>query len=97
MDISQFANDSLNGVPIILVVMGLTTLLQEIGVQGMWQRISSLVIGLLFGGAYQYAVSPPSDFAGWLGLVVYGLAMGLTATGLYETAKKLVAARRAKK
>ncbi|MEA3327799.1 MAG: hypothetical protein U9R53_10935 [Chloroflexota bacterium] len=81
-----------NGIPLVLVVIGLVYAAGEkFGVSGKWQFLLSLGIGLIFGGGYQLAsVGPVVDFAGWFGIVVYGLSMGLLASMLYDSAKDLL-------
>lgn len=62
-------------------------------------NVVSMVIGLVFGAAYQLVTMArgapmPTEWVGWLALiinvVVAGLGMGLTASGLYNTSKEVV-------
>ena len=47
--------------------------------------ITSLVLGLIFGMSYQIAqAGMPAGFAGWFTVVIFGLAIGLTASGFYK-------------
>jgi len=82
-----------NGIPLVLVVIGLVYAAGEkFGVNGKWQFLLSLGIGLILGGGYQLAtVGPGVGFAGWFGIIVYGLFMGLIASMLYDSAKDLLA------
>ena len=41
-------------------------------------------IGLALGMLYQISLGVPVDFAGWFGAAVYGLALGITASGVYS-------------
>lgn len=79
----------LGGVPITLVVLGLTTLVGR-WVSGNAQLVAALVIGVLVGGLYNIGVANalPSDIQGWITLVVYGLGWGIVSSGVYETWKK---------
>lgn len=77
----------INGIPLTAVILAFVEWLKSFGVAGNALRASSLVVGLILGGAYQYSVAAPVDFASWLGLVVYGLALGLVASGFYDAAK----------
>ena len=87
----EFANAIVRGVPLFWLVIALVTLLGKLGVSGRWQLVSALGVGMLLGVAYQASVAPLAVWTDWFGAIVYGLALGLTATGVYETAKKLAA------
>ena len=51
--------------------------------------VFSLVLGLAFGMAYKIAESGlPVSFAGWFAVIVFGLALGLVASGFYDFANK---------
>jgi hypothetical protein len=50
-----------------------------------------MAIGLVLGVGYQLTLSAPTDFAGWFTTVVFGLALGLGASGVYEMANSPVA------
>jgi len=80
------------GVPIVVVVMGLVEFAKRMGVKGRASLALSMALGTGFGIAYQVSLAIPSDFAGWMGAGVFGLALGLTASGLYDVATKRKAA-----
>lgn len=92
-DFSEFFKAGAENGPVVLaLVVGLTTFLGQFGIEGKWQKLAALILGVIFGGALQIAaLALPGDFSGWFGLVCYGLVMGLTASGAYDTAKKLLA------
>lgn len=78
------------GPTILLVVMGLVQMYGKFGVSGNMQLVSSLLTGLVFGGGFQMAVlGVPTEFAGWFSVSVFGILMGLVASGVYEVGKKL--------
>lgn len=90
LDLKSFVDASVAGIPLIAVVMGLVTWVsQAFGLQGRWLLVVSMLIGLVLGGAFQVSQALPVDFAGWFAVVIYGLALGLIASGVYDTAKKL--------
>ena len=79
-----------NATLVVLVVLGLVTFLGKLGVKGIYQLISSMVLGILFGVGFMIAVlGVPKVFAGWFSLLIYGLMLGLVASGIYETGKEL--------
>lgn len=81
------------GIPLLFVVVGGVEWLKRANVSGVALNVSSLVLGLLLGLGYQVSLEVPVDFAGWFGAGVYGLALGLTASGVYDAAAKLLGAR----
>lgn len=87
----ELSNAYVNGIPLVLVVIGLVTLIGKLGVTGKAQLATSLVVGMLLGIAYQISLAMPQDFAGWFGAAIYGLALGLVASGIYEAGKSAVA------
>ena len=88
-DWSKFFSVSANGIPLIFVVMGLVTFLGKMGVKGKWLLISSLLIGLLIGTGFQLSQVVPVNYAGWFSVLIFGLALGLVASGVYETGKAI--------
>lgn len=48
-------------------------------------NLCSMWFGLVFGGGFMLAQSVPTDFNGWFLDVVYGIILGLTASGLFKT------------
>ena len=79
-----------NGIPLIFVVLGLITFLGKMGLKGRGKLVGSMVTGVVLGCAYQVAsAGVPADFAAGFAMVVYGLALGLVASGIYDTGKEL--------
>ena len=79
-----------NGLFVLGIVIGLNTIFGAFGVKGKWQLLSGLLLGLVVGVLFQIAgLGTPANFAQWFSVVAYGLIMGLTAVGLFETGKKL--------
>lgn len=74
----------INGIPLVFVVMGLVELVKAFGLQGRALTAASFAIGLLLGIAYQVSLGLPADYAGWFGAVVFGLALGLAASKVYD-------------
>jgi len=42
------------------------------------------------GLAYQVSIAVPIDFAGWFGAAVYGIGLGLVASGIYDVGKSIL-------
>lgn len=72
------------------IVLGLVTYLGNLGVKGKAQLISSLLSGLILGGFTLYFQAPPKGGADWFAIVLFGLIVGLAASGVYDTGKALV-------
>ena len=73
-----------NGIPLVLVVLGLVELSKALGAEGKLLTIISFVIGLVLGILYQLSIAPPMGFGGWFAAVVFGLALGLMACKVYD-------------
>ncbi len=76
-----------NGIPLIFVVMGLVEFVKSFGVQGHALTAASFVIGLILGIAYQVSLGVPAGFAGWFGSAMFGLALGLVASKVYDAVR----------
>jgi len=84
----EFSDAVVNGVPLLLVIIGLVQFAKKLGVNGNLSIVLAMVLGTGLGILYQLSVVVPTDLVGWLGAVLYGLALGLTACGIYDTYKK---------
>lgn len=73
-----------NGIPLIFVVMGLVELVKAFGVQGKALTAVAFGVGLALGLLYQVSLGVPADYAGWFGAAVFGLALGLVASKVYD-------------
>lgn len=82
-----------NGVPLILVVMGLVELSKAFGAEGKVLTAISFVIGLILGVLYQVSLGLPAGFAGWFGAAVFGLALGLVASKVYDAIRSAAEVR----
>lgn len=85
----DFSNVIINGIPLVLLIIGLVQFLKEMGIGGQALRAVSAGIGLVLGLLYQISLGVPGDFAGWFGAVIYGLGLGITASGLIDVARDL--------
>lgn len=74
----------INGVPLIFVVMGLVELVKVFGIQGKALTAVSFGIGLVLGLLYQISLGMPADYTGWFGAALFGLALGLVASKVYD-------------
>ncbi len=73
------------GIPIVVVVLGLVEFSKQLGVRGKALLLLSMALGILFGVGYEVAQNGvPVGFAGWFAYGVFGLAMGLVASGIYD-------------
>lgn len=73
------------GIPVTIVVMGLVEFAKRLGLTGKALLVLSMALGVLFGMGYEVATNGvPADFGGWFAYAVFGLAMGLVASGIYD-------------
>jgi hypothetical protein len=69
----------------IPVVLGLVEYSKRLGLAGRALLLLSLALGVLLGGGYWLvAFDVPLTPAAWFGLVVFGLMIGLTTSGVYD-------------
>lgn len=74
-------------IPLIAVVFGLVEFMKAFGVAGRWLTLASMLTGITVGMSYQIALAGiPAGFAGWFEIVIFGLALGLVASGFYDFA-----------
>ena len=83
-----FENITVAGIPLLLVVIGLVQYIKGFGLQGDSVRALSGAVGLVLGLGYQASLGVPTDFAGWFAAVIFGLGLGLVASGVYDAANK---------
>lgn len=82
LDVSNFL---VAGIPLVLVVFGLVEMIKSLGIKGPLLTVLSMVIGLLLGMAFQVAqAGVPASFAAWFSVVIFGLTLGLVASGFYK-------------
>ena len=79
-----FKDMAVGGVPIVLFVTGMVSWIKKLGVKDKWLTVSSLFIGLLFGIAYQYYLTPLITYQLWFVAVLYGLFLGYIACNVYD-------------
>ena len=79
----DFSSLLIDGLPLMAVIFGLVEFVKSLGVKGRTLTVLSLALGLLFGIAYRLTLVLPQDFAGWFSTSIFGLALGLAASGFY--------------
>jgi len=80
----DFSSLLIGGVPLIAVIFGLVEFLKIFGLKDRILTVASLLLGLAFGILYKFTLGLPIDFSGWLAVIVFGLAIGLTTSGIYD-------------
>jgi len=80
----EFGDAVINGIPLVVVIAGLVEFAKKFGLKGEWCTALSMAMGVLLGMAYQVQAGLPVDFAGWFAAIVYGVALGLATSGLYD-------------
>jgi hypothetical protein len=84
MDFSSYV---VAGVPLVFVVLGLVEFVKRLGLEGNWLIVVSVLIGVGLGIGYQCSIAVPVGFSGWFGVVIFGVALGLVASGIYDAVK----------
>jgi ABC-type polysaccharide/polyol phosphate export permease len=104
MDFTSFLQAAVKGVPLLFVVFGLVEWAKRLTkpdgsqlITGNGLLVLSLFLGLFFGSGFMVmSERPPLSldwyvlFVYWFGVGVYGLAIGLVASGLYDLIKGLI-------
>jgi hypothetical protein len=104
LDFTAMLQAAVKGVPLLFVVFGLVEwgkrLTKKDGSQlidGNGLLVLSLALGLLFGSGFMIMTERPPEsmdwyvqFVYWFGVLVYGIAIGLVASGLYDFVKGLI-------
>jgi hypothetical protein len=80
-----------NGVSMMALVFGLVEFIKKFKVSGNWLILASAGIGLCLGVGFQIAQMYP-EFSKWFGVAVYGILVGLAASGAYDFINKRSAA-----
>lgn len=90
MEGSLFGNAVVLGVPLLFVTIGLVQWSKKFGLKGKALNGVSMVVGLVLGMGFQISsLGLPADFGGWFGIIVYGLGLGLVASGIYDAAQDI--------
>jgi hypothetical protein len=95
--VKEYFGAMVSGVPLLLVVMGLVEWFKAQGVIGKTLGYISMAVGLLLGGGFMVTQTRPplgdwwTGYVYWFGVVIYGLGMGIVASGLYDLVKKILA------
>lgn len=77
------------GGAVLPFILGLVEFFKRLGVTGKVSLGLSMGLGLIFGLCMWFAsYGAPADFASWLLVVLFGLGMGLTASGIYDFVNK---------
>ena len=77
----------IGGVPLVVVIFGLVEFAKKFGLKGNWLTVFSMALGLLLGIGYKISESGvPVGFSNWFGVIIFSLALGLTASGIYDFA-----------
>lgn len=90
LDLINFLASAFKGVPLVFVVIGMTQWVKSLGAKGNEIRIFSMIWGVLIGGVYMVVTERPPAGDGWamagylFGIALYGLSMGIVASGVYD-------------
>lgn len=80
-------SDMVGGIPLVLVVLGLVEFIKRFGVEGKVLLGVSMGVGLVLGVLYKISLALPASYGEWFIAVIYGIALGLVASGIYDAVK----------
>ena len=93
-DLQSYFSATVAGIPLLFVVLGLVQWFKAYVEDDEIIRGISMGIGLILGAGYMIAsLGLPADFAGWFAVVVFGLGLGVVASGIYDVGKDLLEGR----
>ncbi len=78
-----------NGINFLVIVFGLVEFAKKFGIEGRTLTALSMVLGVAIGIFYQLAQKYPA-VGEWFQVVMFGLAVGLAASGIYDFMKKRI-------
>ena len=78
------------GISLLGIVFGLVEFLKKLKVTGNWLTVASMFFGTAIGVGYKFAIDY-DWFGKWFGYAIFGLAIGLAASGVYDFINNRVA------
>lgn len=88
-------SDMVQGTPIVVLVLGLCQYAKvTFNTDARVTNLISMLIGLLLGAGYMLSRGVPAagDYPAWFSIAVYGLGLGLVASGIFKVGAQLAAA-----
>lgn len=86
---TEFAELAIGSVLVIPLVMGLVQFGKKFGLDGVWNMVVALLLGVLFGGI-AYGINEallPAEWIPYIKWAVFALSVGLGTAGLYDLGK----------
>lgn len=77
------------GVLVVPLIIGLVEAAKKLGLNGVWATPLAVGCGLAISVGYEAAKQSPGAET-WLNALLWGVALGLSASGLYSGTKKVV-------
>jgi len=85
----DFNSLTVNGLPLMVIVMGIVSVLKKFGISGNALFASSLGTGLIMGILYQVSIAVPVGFTQWFGVAIFGVGLGIVTSGAYDVIKSI--------
>ena len=86
---SEFAELAIGSIAVIPLVLGIVQFFKKFGLDGNWNVVASVLLGILFGGI-AYGIDQallPAIWIPYIKWVVYSLSVGFAVAGLYDVGK----------
>lgn len=85
------------GIPLLFIVVGVVQLLKDSKYNPLATRWLSVVIGFVIGFGYWLSVNPfPSTIASWFTVIIFGIALGILASRIYDAGVNMLASAHVK-
>ncbi len=76
----------IGGVAVVPLIIAIVALAKSLGLENRWAPLAAVLIGVLIMAGNQAAQVVPG-FGDWYNVILWGLAAGLMAVGLYSGTK----------
>jgi len=80
----DFGTAAIGMIPLVPFIMGLVAWIKTMGLTGKLLTLISMLLGLVLGVLYMHSQAPLVGFGAWFVAVVYGLTLGMAASGVYD-------------
>ena len=77
------------GLPLVAVVLALVEWFKKINIPSAALPYVSMAVGIAIGIAFQWSQAPLASFSDWFSAIIFGLAYGLMASGIYDAGKSI--------
>jgi hypothetical protein len=80
------------GIPLLFLVVALVEMIKDLPWNPLATRWLSVLVGVLLGFGFWLSSNPfPSTFASWFTVIIFGIALGVLASRIYDASVSIIA------